>query len=323
MAWSNIASMSRGALLISALLCACNGRVPPSDAVNDGASGHSCFRDPAAGDRGDGGDAGSSAGALASGGYLTAAGSSGARVEDGGVSGIDSAPSATSGGTGGADSEAGGANGGTGGANGGTGGANNGGADSGVGGADSETAGANAGTGGGAGGVSGSGGQPLPCALAIAQGLTPSSASEAIGLSYRRSLDHECRYRALVSNLPGNDYPTFANAVAKHGSSLWHCDGAVAHDFFLVPEGRKVTRLDGEALVDLYVYTTQVVLLLSDEDAVPLRQELIALMEASIAEGAPSVSDCNSSGVCPHEISTCGTGNSNTDPGGAIQGAGR
>jgi hypothetical protein len=154
--------------------------------------------------------------------------------------------------------------------------------------------------------------------------LTPLNAAKAIGINYLRSLDHECRYRVLICKLPLDDYITFANAVTYYGNALWHCDGSVAQDFLLVPAGRKLTRLDGEALVDLYVYTTQVVLLLSDQDAVPLQQELTALMEASIAEDAPSVSDCNSSGVCPPEISMGGMGDSNSDPAGATnQGGGR
>jgi hypothetical protein len=174
-----------------------------------------------------------------------------------------------------------------------------------------------AGDGGAAGAIAET---PSLCALVVAHGENPRDVSQQIGANYRHILDFECRYTGLKCGVDFAKQIAFANELIFHGLDLWHCDGLTAQEFRLTYRDRAVTRVDAEALVELYVTLTMKKLLLSDSDAAGLRKELLGLMTTSLAADAPSMSLCDSGGVCPANGAAGGAGTGGT--GGASAGTG-
>ena len=174
-------------------------------------------------------------------------------------------------------------------------------------GADAGTS-ANAAAGGSTGGEGGA--TTRLCALAALDGQDPLDQSGRIASSYLQVLFSECAYKGLNCGVDVQGLPEFSNQLRPYGYNLWHCGGSTANGFKLVYPSRKVTQADAEALIDLYVTLTARRLLLSDADAVDLRQELLALMVSSLDPDAPAVSVCDSNGICPLSAPGSGGGGS-------------
>jgi len=111
-------------------------------------------------------------------------------------------------------------------------------------------------------------------------------------------LNMDCRYTGLKCGVGIQAKVDFANGLAPFALRLWHCDDSVATGFLLVHPGRTVTRADAEELIELYVELTAQKLKLAASDVDRLRNDLLALMTASLASNSPKISLCSSDGQC-------------------------
>lgn len=151
------------------------------------------------------------------------------------------------------------------------------------------------------------------CAVASLDGKQPLEQSDLISADYRQIIFDDCHFSGLGCGFDFGARATLANLLRRYGPLLWHCEGQVTDAFGLVYSGRKVTQADGEALVELYVTFTTRRLLLPDNYAIALREELLALMPGSVDPDAAPISICANGGACPPSGES---GGSSTSPSG-------